>query len=140
MNIDIIDPDPDIDVSLFHQVVRSVLKHEQISASFINVVFISNAALRKLKRQYFGLDVYTDVIAFNLNDPDKPLEGEIYLSLEQIRENARDYGTRVHEELHRVLIHGCLHLCGWEDDTEESKAAMTRCEDHYLALNNLLAA
>lgn len=133
MNIEIIDPDPDIDISVFKSLIISVFKGEDKPASFINVIFMGKDQLRELKHQYFNLDVYTDVISFNLNDPGAEIEGELYLSFDQIQENAQEYATSVLEEVHRVLIHGCLHLCGYEDDTPGRKQKMTTLEDHYLA-------
>jgi rRNA maturation RNase YbeY len=89
--------------------------------------------LRALKNEYFGLDVYTDVIAFNLNDASEGIEGEIYISITQINQNAKLYKTDTQTELYRVLIHGCLHLCGYEDNTDELKRIMTSKEDLYLS-------
>ena len=85
-----------------------------------------------MKKEYFEQDVYTDVIAFNLNDPDENMEGEIYLSYEQIVDNANSYNTKSEDELIRVLIHGCLHLSGYEDDTPAAKDQMTDLENKYM--------
>ena len=133
MQIEIIDPDPQADISLFKDCIQQVLAGEQKTAEYVNVVFMGRDELRRLKKKYFNLDVYTDVITFNLNDPDEAIEGEIYLSYNQITQNAAQYKTAAGNELHRVLIHGCLHLCAYEDDTAERKAQMTSLEDHYLA-------
>lgn len=138
MNIDIIDPDPEADISRFDQTVKTVFDGEQMQVSFINVIFLPKDDLRKMKHQYFGQDVYTDVICFNLNEPQTPIEGEVYLSIQQINENSREFNTDPVDELHRVLIHGCLHLCGYEDDNPELKQNMTRLEDRYLGMINTL--
>ncbi len=134
MQIEIIDPDPQADISLFEQIVIDVFTREHKAAEYVNVVFMEHDALRALKNEYFSKDVYTDVITFNLNESDDPLEGEIYLSFKQIELNAIKYKTAAQTELHRVLIHGCLHLCGYEDETVELKTQMTTLEDHYLQL------
>ncbi len=133
MKIEIINPDSQVDAVLFKQTVIQVIEGENKTADYVNVVFMGNDELRTLKHEYFGLDVYTDVIAFNLNEPDEPLEGEIYLSLEQINLNAAHYKTTPGVELIRVLIHGCLHLCGYEDGTSQMKNQMTALEDKYLS-------
>lgn len=134
MNIDIIDPDPEADISRFEQTVKMVFDSEQMQVSFINIIFLSKDDLRKMKHQFFGQDVYTDVISFNLNEPQTPIEGEVYLSIKQIKENSIEFKTDQADELHRVLIHGCLHLCGYEDDKPELKQNMTRLEDRYLGM------
>jgi len=133
MQIEVIDPDPDIDTRLFTSSIDRVFLGEQKQGEYVNVIFMKRDELRAMKRKYFNLDLYTDVIAFNLNDPGKPIEGEIYLCLEQIKENAIDFKTEMQTELHRVLIHGCLHLCGYEDNSIELKAIMTNKEDQYLS-------
>ena len=139
MKIEIIDPDPLANTTLFRQVIEQVTTSEDKRSEYINVVFMKRDELRLLKKQYFEKDVYTDVVTFNLNDPIEPLEGEIYLSFDQIKQNAKQYKTEIQDELYRVLIHGCLHLCGYEDDTVDHKATMTSLEDRYLAqIENLM--
>jgi len=133
MTIEIIDPDPGVDTHLFEAAVNCVIAGEQQRSSFINLIFLSKDALRVMKQEYFHSDVYTDVITFNLNNPEEPIEGELYLSAAQIKENATEFLTNYQDELHRVIIHGCLHLCGYEDDSPEKKTHMTQLEDKYLA-------
>lgn len=132
MKVEVFDPDPGIDITSFEPILNRVISGEALSASFINVIFLPRDDLRVMKQEYFNQDVYTDVIAFNLNDPGTHLEGEIYLSFEQIRLNAAEFKTNANIELLRVLIHGCLHLCGYEDDTLERKETMTHLENKYL--------
>ncbi|NQV15413.1 rRNA maturation RNase YbeY [bacterium] len=133
MQIEIIDPEPRANINQFRKTIELILIEENKTAELVNVIFMGQDDLRSLKKQYFDLDIYTDVIAFNLNDPDQSIEGEVYLSFEQIQQNATQYKTDPQNELMRVLIHGCLHLCGYEDDTPERKTQMTSKEDHYLS-------
>lgn len=132
MQIEILEPDPAADTSRFNQICEHVFQDEGKEVENINIIFMSRTDLRTLKNEYFGVDVYTDVITFNLNEEDEPLEGEIYLSFEQISENAKQFKTTKQDELHRVLIHGCLHLCGYEDETPAERAEMTALEDKHL--------
>ncbi|MBC8374932.1 MAG: rRNA maturation RNase YbeY [FCB group bacterium] len=132
MKIDIIDPPDRVDDPRFKACVREVLSGEHKTFEYVNVIFMSRDDLRLMKKEYFEKDVYTDVIAFNLNDPDESIEGEIYLSYDQIVENANSFNTRPADELIRVLIHGCLHLCGYEDDTQTLKDQMTDLENQYM--------
>ena len=133
MQIEIIEPDPAADTSLFDKISEGVFIEENKSVQFLNIIFLERDALRSLKNEYFGQDVYTDVIAFNLNEADEALEGEVYLSYEQIRKNATQYNTEIQDELHRVLIHGCLHLCGYDDGTTVQKQRMTELENIHLS-------
>ncbi len=132
MKIDVIDPPDGIDVSGFKASVIEVFSGENKTGNYVNVVFLARDDLRLMKKEYFEMDVFTDVIAFNLNDPGETIEGEIYLSHEQILENAISFNTKPKDELFRVLIHGCLHLCGYEDDTQTLKEQMTNLENQYM--------
>lgn len=132
MKIDIIDPDSGVNSALFKSCVHSVFLGESKTAEYINIIFLGRDDLRLMKKEYFRMDVFTDVIAFNLNDPADQIEGEIYLSYAQIKENAKLFNTKLEDEVIRVLIHGCLHLCGYEDDTQTLKDQMTALENHYI--------
>ncbi len=140
MEIDIIDTPDGVDNTPFETCVKEVFANEHKTSEYVNIIFLGRDDLRLMKKEYFEKDVYTDVIAFNLNDPDENIEGEIYLSYEQIVNNAKSYKATPSEELNRVIIHGCLHLCGYEDHTTTLKDKMTELENHYLAklkeLNN----
>lgn len=136
MKIEIIEPDPTADTSLFNQISEQVFLEEKRPVHFLNIVFMRRDDLRSMKNEYFGQDVYTDVITFNLNEDEEAIEGEVYLSFEQIKENAAQFNTVPQDELHRVLIHGCLHLCGYEDDTTILKHKMTELENFHLAKLN----
>ena len=82
------------------------------------------------------MDVYTDVITFNLEDKGEPLEGEIYISWDRVKNNAQSLKVDVDEELQRMVVHSSLHLVGYEDETPDSKAVMTKLEEKYLKLNS----
>ena len=97
-----------------------------------SIIFVEKTYLRKMKKDYFKKDLFTDVIAFNLNDKNESIDGEIYLSIEVIKDNAKIYGIEIEEEIKRVLSHGILHLIGYDDDTTEKKNQMTFLEDQSL--------
>ncbi|MEE9162683.1 MAG: rRNA maturation RNase YbeY [Candidatus Neomarinimicrobiota bacterium] len=99
----------------------------------VQVIFSDDAHLRDLKRKFFNQDVYTDVIAFRLNDDSEPLEGEIYISTERALENSRRYRQTHRRELMRLVAHGSLHLAGLADGTPSEQARMRLEEDHILA-------
>ena len=132
MKIDIIDPPSNVNTSSFSTCVHNVFSGESKTVEYINIIFMGRDDLRLMKKEYFGMDVFTDIIAFNLNDPDEQIEGELYISYDQIKDNAKLFNTESQDELIRVLIHGCLHLCGYEDDTHILKDQMTVLENKYL--------
>ena len=134
MNLSIHQADKEVDQALLCKGVERVLQDEGCPAEQIDLIFLSADELRDMKHQFFDRSVYTDVITFNLNDDNQALEGEIYLSAEIIRQNAKSFATDFSHELLRVVIHGCLHLCGYEDSTPNEKEEMTLKEDHYLDL------
>lgn len=106
-----------------------VEKKELISLSYI---FCPDDYLLKMNKEYLKHDYYTDIISFDLSDSEKTIEGEIYISIDRVVENAINHGVSVKEEIHRVIFHGALHLCGYRDKTLRDKQKMTIAEDHYL--------
>lgn len=96
----------------------------------INVIGLEDDALREMKKEYFQQDVYTDVISFTIEQ--EPLEGELYISPERIRQNAENFKQSVEREFARILIHGACHLCGYDDISAEEKKEMTDLEETFL--------
>jgi rRNA maturation RNase YbeY len=87
-----------------------------------------------MNQQYLNHNTYTDIITFDYskNTNDKPISGDIFISIERIKENAKQFSKTVENELHRVIIHGILHLLGYKDKTKLHKEEMTRQENLYL--------
>jgi rRNA maturation RNase YbeY len=111
---------------------KKILIDKNILNGVITIIMSEDEMLRKFKLNFFNQDVLTDVIAFNLEDKGKPIEGEIYISLNRVKENAKEFNEEFINELKRVMIHGCLHLIGHDDDTVEQKEKMTFLENRYL--------
>ena len=111
---------------------KKILSDKNILNGVITIIMSEDEMLRKFKLNFFNQDVLTDVIAFNLEDKGKPIEGEIYISLNRVKENAKEFNEEFINELKRVMIHGCLHLIGHDDDTVEQKEKMTFLENRYL--------
>ena len=124
------------------KILVSVLETESVVDSKINVIFGDDKLLNSLKIEFFNYDHLTDVIAFRINDYNKPeIEGEIYISLARAIENAKKYGDPLSKELARLIIHGGLHLLDHRDKTDDEKNKMTALEDKYLQQvdwNNLI--
>lgn len=120
-------PNPDIVRMWIHDTIRE----EGSTLDNLNFIFCSDEYLYQLNVEYLQHDTYTDVITFPYSDDS--VEGDIFISVERTRDNAQDFGVSPMHELHRVIIHGVLHLIGYDDHSDEDEAAMRAKENHYLA-------
>ncbi len=111
--------------------IQSVFKKEGRKLEFINYIFCSDKTLLRINREYLKHDLYTDIITFDLSETEA-VNAEIYISIDRIRENAGKFGISFKSELHRVIFHGALHLCGYNDKTKGEKAKMRGKEEFYL--------
>tara|TARA_B100000686_G_C16689345_1_gene916677 strand:- start:105 stop:521 length:417 start_codon:yes stop_codon:yes gene_type:complete len=109
-----------------------VISESELQEGKLTIIFTQEELLRQMKKNFFNEDVYTDVIAFQLNDKNEPFEGEIYISPSIATENANKFGKPVSNELSRLICHGCLHLLGYNDKTETEKLNMRSEEDRFL--------
>lgn len=98
----------------------------------ISIIFNSDEALLEVNRQFLDHDYYTDIITFTLEETEELLEAELYISIDRIKDNAKQLEKTFEEELHRVIIHGVLHLCGYGDKSEEDIKLMREKENSYL--------
>jgi rRNA maturation RNase YbeY len=110
--------------------VERALAGERVNGGSVSIVLVDDDALLELNRTHLAHDYYTDVITFGLEAD--PLEGEIYISVDRAREQAREVGDTLGRELRRLAIHGALHLAGYDDATDAERRRMTELEDHYL--------
>ena len=120
----------------FLTLASSIEKHEKYKFNYVNIIFSEDKNMRLLKQKYFNQDYYTDVITFNLEEPNDLVEGEIYIGINQVHQNSIKFNCNLNNELTRIFIHGLLHLVGYDDTTKEDKKNMTNLEDKYLALHN----
>ena len=97
-------------------------------------MFCSDEYLLRINRDYLQHDYYTDIITFDLSEPGGPVQGEIYISVDRVRDNAKELAVSIQKELHRVIFHGVLHLCGYTDKTKQDQARMRALEEKYLDL------
>ena len=124
-----------IDENWVRSVCENILMDSNQDEACITFIFSNDDRLRKLKKEYFGEDVFTDTISFNLEEESDPIEGEVYISLERVSENAHTFQQDFITEYKRVIIHGCLHLLGYNDELPEDKTKMTELEEKYLSHN-----
>ena len=121
---------------IIKKISKKVLTSEKCHEGQVSIILSNKKYLNKLKKKYFNLDVFTDVIAFNLEDKNDCLDGEIYISIDDVKENAKIYSNSFNNEFSRILIHGILHLVGYDDDNEKEKKIMKNLEDKYLCFSN----
>jgi len=115
--------------------VTLTLENFKYKDSDISIIFSKDELLTELKKEFFQKDQLTDVIAFRLNEYDlKEIEGEIYISLPRAKENSKLYSEKYEQEVSRLIIHGCLHLMGYDDDTKQKKLKMTELENKMLKI------
>ena len=112
--------------------IAFIIDQENIIVNEISLILANQESVRKLKLEYFNEDVYTDTITFNVNDPDEPLEGEIYLSADTIYQNAMKLRISYNQEFANVIAHSVLHLIGYDDSTQEEKNEMFELQKKYL--------
>ena len=106
---------------------------EGIQLKKLTYIFCLDKYLLNLNIQYLQHDTFTDILTFDLSENSSQTMAEIYISLERVEENSRELETSLNEELYRVMIHGILHLCGYNDHSNEEKAEMRMKENFYLA-------
>jgi probable rRNA maturation factor len=133
-------------IHFFTEDIRFTLKHKTIIKNWLketikaegyllqelNFIFCSDEYLLGINQQYLDHDTYTDVITFDNSEVLKTIVGDIFISIDRIRENAAEFSRDFMDELCRVMVHGTLHLLGYKDKTKADKAGMTGKEDQYL--------
>jgi len=120
--------------------VKATIASEGYQLQELNYIFCSDTYLLQINRQYLDHDTLTDIITFDNSEKEKVVTGDIFISIDRIRENAAKFDTGLANELHRVIIHGALHLLGYTDKTSDAKKLMTSKEDHYLGIRNFTKA
>ena len=121
--------------------IQQCLKKEKQTAGCINFIFCSDLYLQKINKEYLKKSNFTDVIAFQFQQPSftynnkkKLVFGDVFISIERVKENKKIYKTIFAKEIQRVMVHGVLHLIGYKDKTKKEKAIMTVKENLYLNL------
>jgi len=99
----------------------------------LSIILCSDEYLYKLNKQFLKHLTYTDIITFDQSTSKSSISGELYISIDRIKDNAKNLNVNVLDEIHRVIVHGSLHLCGYGDKDPKSKAKMTSSENFYLA-------
>ncbi|MEQ8362132.1 MAG: rRNA maturation RNase YbeY [Cyclobacteriaceae bacterium] len=114
--------------------IKEAIKKEKGQLDELNYIFCSDQYLLSINQQYLKHNTLTDIITFGHSEKGTPISGDIYISIERVKENAQHFEIPFEEELHRVIIHGILHLLGYKDKKSGDKALMRKKEEAYLSL------
>ncbi len=112
--------------------ITNIFVKEKFVLSKVSFIFCSDAYLLSLNRKFLKHDYLTDILTFLNSEPTKPIEADVFISVDRIKENAKFYRVHYHNELLRVMIHGVLHLCGYKDKQKHEKVEMRKKEDFYI--------
>ena len=115
--------------------LRTVAESEMKRIGNIAIIFCSDGYLLDVNRKYLGHDYFTDIITFDYCEGER-LSGDLFISVDSVRENAVEYGTEFADELNLVMVHGLLHLIGYDDHTEEDVKTMREKENQYLEIRS----
>ena len=138
-------------IRYFNEDIRLVLKDKLVnnrwlklvagseirSIGDVNIIFCSDKYILDVNLRYLHHDYYTDIITFDYCEG-KKLSGDLFISIDTVRENALEYGVEFDDELHRVMVHGLLHLIGYDDHTPEEEKIIHEKEDYYLKLRGVV--
>jgi probable rRNA maturation factor len=124
---------PAIPRTKLKEFLHALFESEGKILSDLNYVFCSDDYLLTINRQFLQHDYYTDIITFDVSDNKKAVKGEIYISIDRVKDNAKLLELTVQSEFLRVMFHGALHLCGYKDKTKAQQIIMRQKEDYYLA-------
>lgn len=126
---------PDISKSILKNWLKAVASSYSKSVGELNYIFVSDAKILEVNNEFLQHDYYTDVITFDYTEGDK-ISGDIYISIETVRTNADKFEEKYQTELHRVIVHGTLHLIGFKDKTEKEAEEMREQENISLEILN----
>lgn len=122
------------DRSSLKRFIETVFKKEGRRLQTLNYIFCSDAYLLSVNREFLQHDFYTDILTFDLSEPGQPINAEIYISVDRVKDNAINYDSSFKKELNRVIFHGALHLCGYKDKKPSEAKIIRKMEDKYLEL------
>ena len=124
------------EISSMDSLIKKIFKLEGHKNALVSIILTKRESLSKLKKTYFNVNQFTDVIAFNLEDSGEDIDGEIYISIDDVIENSKEFSVSFSNEFNRVLIHGALHLLGYNDQKENEIKIMRGLEEKYLLNSN----
>ena len=122
------------DAKVLRKVISRIISDAGARSGRTDVILTNDQKVYEINSEFLGHDYYTDIITFNYNKG-KLISGEVYISVDRVRNNAEKFSVPFKAEIRRVIFHGFLHLCGYDDSTAEQKRKMSEMEEMYLALS-----
>ena len=116
--------------------LKKVAESEGFKMRNLNYIFCSDEYLHKINLEYLDHDTYTDIITFDNSEEEEDIEGDIFVSIERVKDNSQELKTDFLDEFKRVLVHGLLHLCGYDDHSDEDETQMRELESKYISIFN----
>jgi len=116
--------------------LKIVAETEDKKISNMSYIFVSDEQILDINKKFLNHDYYTDIITFDNSLSDTKIEGEMYISINTVKQNAKEYNVTFENELHRVVIHGLLHLCGYNDNNPKNRRIMQNKETNYILIMN----
>ena len=116
--------------------IQTIFRKEEKKLTNLTYVFCSDEYLLDINRRFLNHDYYTDIITFDISETKGEVKGEIYISVDRVKENAKELNQNYSMEMLRVIFHGALHLCEYKDKSKSEQLEMRRREDYYLRLFN----
>jgi probable rRNA maturation factor len=114
--------------------LKAIAQKEGFGIQDLNYIFLSDEALHKINLEYLNHDTFTDIITFDNSEKLEVIEGDIFISIDRVKDNAANFETTFDNELRRVLAHGLLHLCGFKDKSKEDAKLMRQMEESSISL------
>jgi probable rRNA maturation factor len=112
--------------------IENIFTKEKYTLKELNFIFCNNREIKALNKRFLDHNYSTDILTFNFSKKKEAIVSDIFISQEQVKLNAKEFKTSFKREIHRVILHGTLHLCGYNDKTTKEKESMRAKEDYYL--------
>ncbi len=122
------------DKAKYQKWIKTIIEEHSFNLGYLNYIFCSDDHLLKINQEYLNHDFYTDIITFNMAEAPNTIEAEIFISVDRVNNNAAERGINPTREMARIIIHGVLHLLGYDDKTPLDKKAMQEKEEACLSL------
>lgn len=135
-NLQVYSQDSTINKKAVHKLISSLKKEFNLSVSFLSISFIYSKALLEINKEYLKHDYETDVITFNYSKKKREVDGEILISFEEAKRNAKKFNVTYGKELNRLVVHGMLHLLNFDDNNKKNKNIMKRMENKLILSYN----
>lgn len=127
---------PPLSSKYIRELVSQVVEGERCKLSELTINLVNDRNIKKINNSYLNHNYYTDIITFPYDNSKKNIDGEIFISLDTVKKNAKSYNTSFKTEFKRVIVHGCLHLTGYDDRTKKQKELIRAKENYYLSIDD----